>query len=267
MNFPRTMPIAVISALLALCVPMEAAYADGEDAFVGALLGSAMGSVITNTYFNNGSYDRYRDRHYSRHHDRYYGRPYYDDGPSPRKVWRNSRYLERQNYVAPESSEGVRIQQALAVTGFYSGQFDGRLDSYESRSAIMEYQKKYGLSPTGVLQQEVKSLLIYQGEVAVLSNYLSYLGYERNDKARRLQAALKVMGFYSSLIDGLIGGQTMDAVRLYQQSKGMPVSGVLLPAEEDELVSEAKDKLQQQRKQAEDQLAQFVDRSGQAATQ
>ena len=153
------------------------------------------------------------------------------------------------------------MQQALAANGYYSGVFDGKLDSYESRSAIMQYQQRYGMPTTGVLQQEAKSLLIYQGEVAVLSNYLNYLGFERRHKARRLQAALKVLGFYSSRIDGIIGRGSRNAVRLYQQSKGMVVSGALMPSQEDELVSEAKDKLQQQRKQVEEQLARIADRS------
>ena len=242
----KTVFAAVISAIFLLSTPMRTAHADSGDVLVGVLLGGALGSVITNDYYNRGHYDRYYDRYY------------YDDVPVARR-WRE--YRGRRAFARPESSEAVRVQQALSANGYYSGRFNGNLDSYESRSAIMQYQQRYGLPTTGVLQQEVKSLLIYQGEVAVLSNYLNYLGYERRDKGRRLQAALKVMGFYTSSIDGLIGRKSQDAVRLYQQSEGMVVSGALMPAEEDLLVSEAKEKLQQQRKQAEEQLAQIGDRN------
>jgi hypothetical protein len=49
------------------------------------------------------------------------------------------------------------------------------------------------------------------------------------DDAKRLQYALKRRGFYTGPIDGALGEQSYNAIRLYQQSLGKPTTGVLSP--------------------------------------
>ena len=243
MNSIKMAGMALLGLSISIPVTIKPTQADSADAIVGALVGGAIGGYVTNNFFNNRRHE-YRHDYYDRPNRGYY-----------RNNWRRG--------ISAETKEGIKVQQALAANGFYNASFNGNLESYESRSAIMQYQQRYGLPTTGTLQDDVKNLLVFQGESAVLSNYLNYLGYERRDKARRIQAALKILGFYTKSIDGVLGRNSQDAIRLYQQSKEMTISGALMPADEDELVSDAKAKLQEQNEQVEEHLRQ---KSGQNKT-
>ena len=152
------------------------------------------------------------------------------------------------------------MQKALGNLGYYAGPLDGNLDSYESRSAVMSYQSRHGLPQTGLLQSDVKSVLKYQGEIAELSGHLNYLGFEQREKNRRLQSALKVQGFYTAKVDGIVGQGTQNAVRLYQQANGKPVTGVLMQDEEAELVSQSLQTVQLQQAQSDQQLSAIASR-------
>jgi peptidoglycan hydrolase-like protein with peptidoglycan-binding domain len=227
---------------LALCTslgaltPLHPAQAGSTGgAFVGGLVGGAIGSAIVNEHY------RSKETH---SHPTYYKRTYQAPAPKAPAV----------------SSEGIKVQKALASLGVYSGPLDGNLDSYATRSAIMAYQQQHGLPQTGMLLPEVKSILSYHSELAELSGYVGYSGYDPRDRARRLQASLKVLGFYSGTIDGSLGGGSRTAISQYQQSNGLPASGALLAEQEDELASSAASRLQQQQMQVDQQLQQIASR-------
>lgn len=82
-----------------------------------------------------------------------------------------------------------------------------------------------------------------------ISTHLSNTGYSQHDKARRLQAALKVQGFYTATIDGDFGPNSQAAMRLYQQANGLTPSGALFPEQELELVAASVQMLQQKHAQ------------------
>jgi hypothetical protein len=54
---------------------------------------------------------------------------------------------------------------------------------------------------------------------------------------RRVQAALRLLGYYEGVVDGIFGPQTRAAIRHYQHDVGVPETGTLTPAEANRLVA------------------------------
>jgi peptidoglycan hydrolase-like protein with peptidoglycan-binding domain len=46
---------------------------------------------------------------------------------------------------------------------------------------------------------------------------------------RRVQAALRLLGYYGGVVDGVFGPQTRAAIRHYQHDAGVPQTGTLTP--------------------------------------
>ncbi|MBV9777628.1 MAG: peptidoglycan-binding protein, partial [Acetobacteraceae bacterium] len=61
-------------------------------------------------------------------------------------------------------------------------------------------------------------------------------GYDAQDR-RRVQSALRDLGYYDGAIDGVIGPETRAAIRRYQHELGAPMSGRLTAAEATRLVA------------------------------
>lgn len=235
------MSLTVVVA--AAAIPQTALAGSGSNAFVGSLLGGALGSAISNSYYNNQRKQQQAQQ---------------------RKTYKKKTYRKKKRRTKPAapaiSTEGVKVQKALRSAGYYNGPFNGKLASYDTRAAIMQYQLRYGLNQTGVLSPDVKGVLLQQGDNAELSTHLSNAGYSQREKAKRLQAALKVQGFYTATIDGDFGPKSQAAMRLYQQTNGMTPSGALFPEQELDLVAASVQMLQQQRSQSDMVLAQVAAR-------
>ena len=60
-----------------------------------------------------------------------------------------------------------------------------------------------------------------------------YSGADR----RRIQSALRNLGYYADKLDGVIGPETRAAIRRYQHELGDPMTGTLTPAEATRLVA------------------------------
>jgi peptidoglycan hydrolase-like protein with peptidoglycan-binding domain len=239
MTFKKTALAVSMSSMLAVTAIPTTVSADGGSAFVGGLLGGALGSAASNHY-----YEKKRQKQRAAAHQN-----------KKKKTYRKS-YAQK----APVNSEGVKVQKALTNVGYYSGPLNGNLDSYDSKSAIMQYQAQYGLVQTGILLPEVKGILLHQGDIAEITEHLNNPGYDKRSKAKRLQAALKSQGLYTGKIDGIAGKGTRAAVKLYQQSQGMIPSGALIPSDEDALVETALQRVQQQQSQSEQSLIQVANR-------
>jgi len=185
------------------------AYASFGDAVVGGVVGGVVGSVITNEIYHSGS------RRSSSSHRR-----------------RSS----RRRYTAPAESpvmtDEKRIQQALQSLGYYRGPINGQINSYESRTAIREFNRAYEISDTAYLSPQERDSLIYLGTLLEFDHYLSTPGNDRRSRTRRTQAALKMLGFYSGKIDGSSGPMTRRAIADYRAANGM-VPGYRLGYEEE----------------------------------
>ena len=136
----------------------------------------------------------------------------------------------------------MKIQTALVALGFYNGRIDGEVNSYETRSAIKELNKKFGISNSASLKPEEKDALIYLGTLFKFDRNLIAKGSNKITKGKKLQTALKIHGVYNSKIDGLIGSGTKKAIIAYKEKYNLSSGSKLDFEEEYQLISSAKKK-------------------------
>jgi peptidoglycan hydrolase-like protein with peptidoglycan-binding domain len=135
-----------------------------------------------------------------------------------------------------------RIQKALASLGFYRGNIDGQVNSFETRSAIKDMNIAYGISNTASLTPEVKDTLIFLGTLFIFDRHLIANNKGNRAKNKKLQVALKIHGYYHGGIDGAIGRGTRSSIGQYKLDTGMSGGNALDFEEEYQLISSAKEK-------------------------
>lgn len=192
------------------------AYADFGDALIGGVVGGAVGSVITNEVYRSNE-------------------------PQPQAKQRTHRTAKKKSY-APKMTDEKRIQKALSSLGFYRGRIDGEVNSFETRSAIKDMNIAYEISNSASLKPEAKDTLIFLGTLFELDRYLIARNNDKRTKSKKIQAALKIHGYYHGKIDGAIGKGTRGSIAQYKANNGMSHSGSLDFEEEYQLVSSAKAK-------------------------
>ena len=161
---------------------------------------------------------------------------------STRRSTHRHRKAPAKKVHAPIMTDEKRIQKALASLGFYRGQIDGQVNSFETRSAIKKMNKAYNISNSSSLKSEVKDTLIFLGTLFGFDRYLISKSTNPRDKNKKIQVALKLHGFYHGDIDGAIGRGTRGSISDYKGSNGMTPSGSLDFEEEYQLISSAKKK-------------------------
>ncbi len=121
------------------------------------------------------------------------------------------------------------VQARLKTFGYYRSTVDGMWGK-GTLTAVMRYQSDGGLAVDGVvgggtarklgitLYNVEKSGGIVKGKTA--------------ENIRKLQTALKSIGYYNSTVDGAWGRRTMCAVMSYQSDHGLTVDGVVGSATE-----------------------------------
>ena len=145
-----------------------------------------------------------------------------------------------KRYVAPVMSIEKKIQKSLTALGFYHGKIDGEVNSYETRSAIKAMNNAYGLGNTASLDPKTRDALVYLGDLFIFDRYLIAQGSNKKVKAKRIQTALKIYGFYHDKIDGVIGSGTKKIIADYKSSKRLSYGPELNFEEEYQLVTSAK---------------------------
>ena len=143
--------------------------------------------------------------------------------------------------AVPIMTDEMKIQKALASLGFYKGKIDGEINSYETRSAIKMMNKEYGLGNNAFLSPQVRDSLIYLGNLFKFDRALIASGTDKKTKGMKLQTALKILGFYNSKIDGLVGSGTRKSIAAYKSANGMAANGTLDFEEEYRLITKAKE--------------------------
>jgi len=186
------------------------ANASFGDAVVGGVVGGVVGSVITNEVYHN-----------NRRH---------------RTSRRRTRRAPRRVVVTSE----MKIQKSLTALGFYHGKIDGQVNSYETRSAIKAMNNAYEIGDTASLSPKAKDALIYLGDLFILDRYLISKDNRKRAKNKKIQAALKIHGFYHSKIDGSIGSGSRRSIADYKAAKGLSYGNRLDFEEEYQLISSAK---------------------------
>ena len=193
------------------------AHADFGDAVVGGLVGGAVGSVITNEVYNKNR-----------------------SQPQQAPARQHRSVKKQKRYVAPQNTSEMKIQKALTSLGFYRGKIDGEVNSFETRSAIKEMNIAYEIGNSASLKPEAKDSLIFLGTLFEFDRYLISRGTDKRSKGKKIQAALKIHGFYFAKIDGVVGRGTRNSIGQYKNAKGLSYGSSLDFEEEYQLVSSAK---------------------------
>lgn len=142
------------------------------------------------------------------------------------------------NYVRlARGSRGTAVsnlQSRLAYLGYYYGLIDGIYGS-QTESAVSRFQSRNGLSRTGVADTYTQEILFSSSAVSnsttvnppSTSTGYVYLYYGcQGEAVKRLQTALKNLGYYSGNVDGQYYNQTYNAVIAFQRNNGLVADGI-----------------------------------------
>ncbi len=164
--------------------------------------------------------------------------------------------------VGDHNSDVKKLQQALEILGYYDGKIDGKYGS-GTTAAVKAYQKAKGLTADGSAgERTIKSLFgsvnpkslttqkapgsssattssSSSSSSSTKSKYptvdsISKIGSapatskkgDSGTKVVKLQQALECLGYYDGAIDGDYGNATYNAVKKFQQKRGMKADGV-----------------------------------------
>ena len=162
------------------------------DAVVGGVVGGVVGSVISNSVYHHG-----HSTHRSTHHYR------------------------KRHASAPVETDEMKIQKALKSLGFYRGAIDGQINSFETRTAIKEMNRAYEIDDTAYMSPQERDALVYLGTLLDFDKQLAATGDSRRVKNKRIQTALKILGFYHGKLDGSTGPMTRRAIADYRMANGL----------------------------------------------
>ena len=210
-----------VSSLIAFTMLTTGTVASASsfgEGFVGGVIGGIVGNAIANQP-RRVHHTKRRVHHKKRrvHH-------------------KKKKVVKKRIIVTPE----MKIQKSLANLGFYRGKIDGEINSFETRSAIKAFNKANNLGNTASLSQKTRDALIYMGDLFKFDRNLIARGSDEKTKAKKIQTALKIHGFYFDKIDGSIGPATRKKIAEYKSSKGLTPNGTLDFEEEYQLISSAK---------------------------
>ncbi len=153
------------------------------------------------------------------------------------------------------TGDGVRgLQTRLKALKYYDGTVDGDFGS-GTYSAVVAFQTANKLTPDGVAGKDTLNLLyagtgsssgstssgtsastatnpVTYGETASSTGYktLSSSNNPSSSNVTSLQNSLASLGYYGGTMDGKFGSGTTTAVKNYQASKGLRVTGTAGPA-------------------------------------
>lgn len=201
---------AMAMAALVTLGGMETLEAGFGDAVVGGVVGGVVGSVITNEIYHSGRRHHYRRR------------------------------VRHRTPAAPVLTDEKKIQEALKSLGYYRGPIDGQINSFGTRTAIKELNRAYEIGDTAYMSPQERDALIYLGTLLEIDHNLAAPGNDRRSRTRRIQAALKALGFYTGKVDGSTGPMTRRAIAEYRRANGLPAGYSLGYEEEYRLIDTAK---------------------------
>ena len=136
-----------------------------------------------------------------------------------------------QSARAHDYSQGsIRgAQEQLKDSGYYNGPIDG-VDGPMTRAAIRKYQADKDLTVNGRLDEETRNRLGVgnaTGEASRSATETSVTPAPTSATVSAAQRSLQRKGFYKGNIDGNMGPETGAALREYQKSSNLNVTGRL----------------------------------------
>src|SRR5688572_1190594 len=123
-------------------------------------------------------------------------------------------------------SETVRqVQKILNDRGFRTGGVDGRMGP-QTQAALVNFQRSEKLQPTGKLDKQTLSALGVQKTDAAAGGSGQKYGPAT---IRKAQETLNARGFKAGAPSGILGETTRSALRAFQKSENIVVTGSLNP--------------------------------------
>jgi len=151
-------------------------------------------------------------------------------------------------------NDEMKIQNSLSNLKLYSGEIDGDVNNFETRSAITKMNQEFGNGDTPFLNREVKDTLIYLSNLYGFNKNLSLKGDAEEIKMVKIQTALKILGFYHDEIDGIVGPGTRKSISEFKIANNLSDGDNLDFEEEYQLTVIAKKKNSENIEKAKDGL-------------
>lgn len=119
----------------------------------------------------------------------------------------------------------AKAQKTLNDRGFRTGGVDGRMGP-QTQAALVNFQRAEKLQPSGKLDRPTLAALGIQGPDGGAAS-----GRQAYDRAtiRKAQETLNARGFKAGAPNGILGESTQSALRAFQKSEGLTVTGRLNP--------------------------------------
>jgi peptidoglycan hydrolase-like protein with peptidoglycan-binding domain len=123
-------------------------------------------------------------------------------------------------------SQTVRqAQKTLNDRGFRTGGVDGRMGP-QTQAALVNFQRAEKLQPTGKLDRQTLAALGLQRDGAAAGASAPKYGAST---IRKVQETLNARGFKAGAANGVLGETTRSALRAFQKSENIVVTGNLNP--------------------------------------
>lgn len=125
-----------------------------------------------------------------------------------------------------QGSQVMALQQQLKAAGYYDGTITGFYGS-QTQAAVRRFQQAKGIGVDGIAGPKTLSAL--SGTFSADSNLAQAILLHRGDRGTtvtQLQTALKTEGFFNRPVTGYYGSITEEAVRRFQQSRGLRADGI-----------------------------------------
>ena len=117
------------------------------------------------------------------------------------------------------------IQSDLASIGMYDGEIDG-LNGPRTRAAIMNYEKKYELTPRGLPSSRLLEHIRFNKRILEAVKTSPVPEKPGTDhKVHLVQTGLAELGYSPGPVDGVLGEQTKQAIREFERHRRMRVTG------------------------------------------
>jgi peptidoglycan hydrolase-like protein with peptidoglycan-binding domain len=130
-------------------------------------------------------------------------------------------------YVAPGSRTVRDVQRALAQRGYDPGPVDGVMGP-ATKMALRSFQRAENLEPTGKVNARTLAGLGLPAEPTVsVEQRMPIVVPTGSATVREAQRALNGRGFQAGAPDGVMGPSTQIALRSFQESQNLQVTGFL----------------------------------------
>ena len=138
-----------------------------------------------------------------------------------------------------KNSAVKKVQERLKELGYYKNTCDGSY-GYNTEKAVKAFQKKNGLTQSGVVDETTLKKLNSSSAVSSSGKAVTVTEEKKEEtkddgtlkkgskgsEVKKVQERLKELGYYKNSIDGDYGSSTVSAVKAFQKKNGLTQDGV-----------------------------------------